>query len=102
VTNFLIKPLYLGVCVEKITKSGKIFIELSANKIVIRDNANGIPKDIIDRVFEPYFTTKEQGKGTGMGLYMSKLIIEDNINGSLSVKNYKKGACFTIDLQNPS
>jgi len=88
--------------IDKQIQDGEIFIKLSANKIVIRDNVNGIPEDIIDKVFEPYFTTKEQGKGTGMGLYMSKLIIEDNINGSLSVKNGKRGACFTIDLQNPS
>jgi len=85
--------------IEKQIQDGKIFIELSANKIVIRDNANGIPKDIIDRVFEPYFTTKEQGKGTGMGLYMSKIIIENNIKGSLHVENREHGACFIINLK---
>ncbi|MEA3512087.1 MAG: HAMP domain-containing sensor histidine kinase, partial [Campylobacterota bacterium] len=60
--------------------------------------AGGIPQDVIERIFEPYFTTKEQGKGTGMGLYMSKMIIEDNMSGSLSVKNENDGAKFMIDL----
>jgi len=75
-----------------------INIELNSNKIIISDNAGGIPKNIIDRVFEPYFTTKEQGKGTGMGLYMSKMIIEDNMNGELSVVNSDNGAIFMIKL----
>jgi len=75
-----------------------IIITLKDNKIAIEDNAGGIPKDIISRVFEPYFTTKEQGKGTGMGLYMSKMIIEDNMHGKLSVFNNTDGAVFIIDL----
>ena len=53
-------------------------------------------KEIIDRVFEPYFTTKEQGKGTGIGLYVSKMIIENNMNGSLTVSNIDNGAEFII------
>ncbi len=64
--------------------------------IIIRDNVGGIPKEIIDRVFEPYFTTKEQGKGTGIGLYISKMIIENNMNGSLTVSNIDNGAEFII------
>ena len=75
-----------------------IHIFLENESIIIKDNAGGIPNDIIDRVFEPYFTTKEQGKGTGMGLYMSKMIIEDNMGGSLSVENDKDGAIFIINL----
>lgn len=66
--------------------------------ISIEDNGGGIPQDIIQRVFEPYFTTKEQGKGTGLGLYMSKLIIEDNMQGKLNVTNTKNGANFEIIL----
>ena len=76
-----------------------IKIELHYNKIIISDNGGGIPQNIIDRVFEPYFTTKEQGMGTGMGLYMSKMIIEDNMNGKLSVINHNNMTMFIIDLK---
>ncbi len=64
--------------------------------IKIQDNGGGIPEDIINRIFEPYFTTKEQGKGTGIGLYMSKIIIEKNMKGDLLVENIDDGVCFTI------
>ncbi len=54
---------------------------------------------MIDRIFEPYFTTKPQGQGTGLGLYMSKMIIEQNMDGVLSVKNNKQGAEFSIEFK---
>ena len=76
----------------------KIYIEIDTNIVTIRDNGGGIPQNILDRVFEPYFTTKEEGSGTGIGLYMSKMIIEKNMGGVLSVKNYKDGAKFEIRL----
>ncbi len=74
--------------------------------ITIQDNAKGIDSSIIDRVFEPYFTTKHKSQGTGIGLYMSKEIIERHLHGTLSVKNctftYENsthtGASFKIKL----
>lgn len=64
----------------------------------ICDNGGGIKDSVINRIFEPYFTTKSEGKGTGIGLYMSKIIIEENIKGSLTVKNGEEGAIFTIKI----
>ena len=64
----------------------------------ISDNAGGIPKEIIKKVFDPYFTTKEQGKGTGIGLYMSKTIIENNMAGRISAVNKDDGVVFKIEL----
>ncbi len=66
--------------------------------INIKDNAGGVPQEIIEKIFDPYFTTKEEGKGTGIGLYMSKIIIEKNMSGSLLVKNDKEGAIFTVKI----
>jgi signal transduction histidine kinase len=50
----------------------------------------------MEKIFDPYFTTKEEGKGTGMGLYMSKVIVEKNMQGKLRVNNSLEGAEFTI------
>ena len=88
-----------------------IFIDVykdSENEIyiVIKDNAGGINKEFIDKVFEPYFTTKHKSQGTGIGLYMTEEIISKHLNGRIFVKNkeftYKDkdyvGAQFTIVL----
>jgi signal transduction histidine kinase len=66
-----------------------INIELEDKNVVIEiiDNAGGIPKNIISKIFEPYFSTKEQGKGTGIGLYMTKTIITKHMNGFMDVYN---------------
>lgn len=62
----------------------------------IEDNAGGVDENIIEKIFDPYFTTKYE-YGTGIGLYMTKLIIEDKMNGNIKVKNSKDGAIFTIE-----
>ena len=68
-----------------------IFIDVyKQNKkaiIKVKDNAGGIPKDIIDKVCEPYFTTKHQSQGTGIGLYMTSQIIKKNMNGTFKIEN---------------
>ena len=76
----------------------RIYTENGRAVVTIADNAGGIPEEIIDRIFEPYFTTKEQGKGTGIGLYMSKNIVEKTMNGSLTVQNTPLGAEFRIEV----
>lgn len=64
----------------------------------ITDNGTGIPEDVLAKVFDPYFTTKDEGMGTGLGLYMSKLIIEEHMKGSITAQNNDVGAMFTIRI----
>ncbi len=65
----------------------------------IGDNGGGVPDAIKDKIFDPYFTTKEKRDGTGLGLYMSKTIVEDHCGGKLNVYNSKYGAIFEISLR---
>lgn len=66
--------------------------------IHIEDNALGINSDLLDKIFEPYFTTKHKAQGTGLGLYIAKLVVENSLLGFLSVENKQNGACFTIKI----
>ena len=89
-----------------------IFIDVYKNNIdevniIIKDNAGGIKEEVINKIFEPYFTTKHQSQGTGIGLYMTEEIVTKHLNGIISVKNKefifndKKyfGAQFRIKLK---
>ncbi|MBP7769968.1 MAG: cache domain-containing protein [Aliarcobacter sp.] len=77
-------------------------IKITANQdenyviLYIEDNGGGILTEPKSKIFEPYFTTKEHSNGTGIGLYMSKIIIEKNMIGKLKVKNTKSGARFAV------
>ncbi len=67
--------------------------------IVVEDSAGGIDKEIIDEIFNPYFSTKLEKNGTGLGLYMSKMIVEGHMQGKLSVQNTDDGAKFTLEFK---
>jgi C4-dicarboxylate-specific signal transduction histidine kinase len=75
-----------------------IVIELNTKErtLSVEDNAGGVEPKIIEKIFDPYFTTKEQSGGTGLGLYVSKIIVEQNMQGKLLVTNEKEGAKFSI------
>lgn len=73
-------------------RAGQVIIEVG-------DNGGGLAPEVLARLFEPYFTTKEPTKGTGLGLYMSKVIIEEHMGGSITAANGGAGALFMIGLQ---
>lgn len=79
-------------------KDRKIDIYIKQNSITINDNAGGIPNEIVHKIFDPYFTTKNKKFGTGLGLYTAKAIVETLIKGKITVKNIDDGASFTISL----
>lgn len=92
------------ICVERKTENPRIFIQVTQKaditEISVADNGGGVPDSISDKIYDPYFTTKEEGRGTGIGLYMSKMIIESNMGGHLSNHNTDSGSCFTIRIGN--
>jgi len=76
----------------------RIFRENDRSVVTIADNGGGIPAEIIGKIFDPYFTTKGPDQGTGIGLFMSKTIIERSMKGALTVRNTEVGAEFRIEV----
>ena len=83
---------------EKQIENQYIKITTENRTLSICDNGGGIPEDIIEKIFDPYFSTKDEENGTGLGLYLSKIIVEENHNGKIAAKNTDDGVCFIIEL----
>ena len=91
----------------KVEKDNKNIITVNIDKnennniiLTISDNAGGIEEKNIDTIFDKYYTTKKDAGGTGLGLFMSKMIIEKKLGGKISVENLDAGATFKIEIPN--
>jgi signal transduction histidine kinase len=83
--------LHVSIDISVIKKKEDVVIEIA-------DTAGGIEKNNLTKIFDPYFTTKHQSMGTGLGLYIAKMIIEETMQGSLQAKNKDNGALFIIRI----
>lgn len=102
----------LQVFINIIKNAKEVLVEKEVNRLIsiktfeddqfaviqICDNGGGIEDSIKEKIFEPYFSTKSEKTGTGLGLYMSKTIVEKHLEGLLEVENTEDGACFLIKL----
>ncbi len=86
-----IKDGHIKILACRNTHSGK-------TRLSISDNGGGMREDIKFRIFDPYFTTKHKSRGVGLGLYMARVMIEKNLNGSITAQNTGKGAEFIIEI----
>ena len=89
--------------VENKVKNPTLKIEISENEmqvfIRIQDNAGGVSSEVLEKMYDPYFTTKFESQGTGIGLYMSKMIIENSMKGSLLSENSEDGLLTIITIE---
>jgi signal transduction histidine kinase len=92
IDNFQIRKIENPKIVIKLDSDAKHIL------LTICDNGGGITNDIIGSIFEPYFTTKFKHEGTGLGLYMAKILVEFRLDGMLSAKNIQNGVCFEISI----
>jgi signal transduction histidine kinase len=79
----------ITICIKQVEQRSILEIE---------DNGKGIKKEILDKIFEPYFTTKFKSDGIGIGLYMAKRLVEDSLKGEINAENTKTGAKLSIKL----
>ncbi len=77
---------------------GEVRITLGENRITLYNNGGTVSDEVLERMFEPYFTTKFEDKGTGIGLYMTRTIIENNMDGTITAKNRNEGVEFTLQF----
>lgn len=102
--NLISNSIY---AVEKNIEAGNITegnINITLNRlpdtavIYVQDNGGGIPEEILEHIFDPYFTTKDEGEGVGIGLYMCKIIIEKHMDGKIVFENTNDGAVVKISI----
>ncbi len=70
--------------------------------VQVEDNRGGIPAALIARIFEPYFTTKQEGKDTGIRLYMSRMVVRGNLQGNMGAENMEGGTRITMEIFLPA
>jgi len=77
----------------------RYYIKNKQQYIIVKDNAGGINNKNKEKIFQPYFTGNSLSKSRGLGLYIAKMLIEESLNGQISVSNNEQGAVFTLVLQ---
>jgi len=100
VLNLLINTRDAFETLESTQKKVIYIILKDTGNIQIVDNAGGMTSEVQEKIFNPYFTTKEEGKGTGIGLYMSRKIMKINFQGDLLYEPLEQGSCFNIVFKN--
>ncbi|MBU0720666.1 PAS domain S-box protein [bacterium] len=92
------KDVLVAKKIQKPTIRLRIYDDAKYVNTEICDNGSGIDEDILQKIFDPYFTTKDEKTGTGLGLYMSKIIVENHLEGIIEAYNKTDGACLRVRL----